>query len=64
MSKSSGNTSISERGGAECGAVSVESGAIDADMATLIEVWPILAAGVKKSVIELIVNSGYATRPH
>ena len=36
------NTAVSQNGGAESGALAVASGAIDADLARIIEAWPML----------------------
>ena len=53
-------SAIGETPGAESGAVSVESGAVDADLTTLIDAWPTLSADVKTSIIGLVDNSGHA----
>ncbi|MFT5323798.1 MAG: hypothetical protein ACI8P0_001649 [Planctomycetaceae bacterium] len=51
-------------GAAESGAVFVESGADDADLARIIDAWPMLPADVKTAVVGLIENSGYVPGMH
>ena len=50
----SGNTANSNEGGAESGAVGAENGPIDADLATLIQVWPELPDLTKRAILDAV----------
>ena len=55
-----GNPALSEQSGAECGAASARSNAVDTELARIIDAWPELPAEVKTAIVRLVENSGYA----
>ena len=53
-------TALSERGGAESGAVAARNGPIDPDLALIIEVWPGLPEETKAGILAMVRTSGDA----
>jgi hypothetical protein len=53
-SKSPRKTAISEKGGAESGAVGDDSAPIDPDLAAVIDAWPRLPETVRRDVLRIV----------
>ena len=56
-SKSPGKTHISEMGGAECGALSVNRTQSDADLTKLVEAWPSLPSPIQAAILAMVGSS-------
>lgn len=50
----SGNTALSEAGGAQSGAVGAQGGEIDADLAFVAQHWPALDDDAKQAVLAIV----------
>lgn len=55
-----GETVISEKGGAESGAVGQDLGAFDADLAAVVTAWPNLTAGARAAILDVVREAGGA----
>lgn len=56
-SKNAGKTSVSEQGGAECGAALVRNDSIDAELQEVIDSWPKLSDAFKSAILNLVRDS-------
>ena len=54
VANSSRKTALSEAGGAESGAVVARGGAVDADLAEVVEAWPALDQSDRKSILAIV----------
>ena len=57
LAKSTGKTGHYQTGDAQSDAFLVDSGPIDADLASVIDAWPTLARSVRQSIVKLVTGA-------